>query len=82
MWLAGRLPCWLPGGTGLRNRLVGTSLILTPELESEGFRRPIGELDQVFLGVACGSMVCTTVPSLRWRRAVPVWHQVRFCWKV
>ena len=67
----------LPGGPRLWNRLVGPGLIFAPDLQPTRFAQAVGALDQFFLGVAWGSVVSTTVPSRRLRRAVPVGHQVR-----
>lgn len=78
--LASRLPLSPPGGAGLGDRLIGSGLVLTPNLQTQGLPQPIGAFDQVFLGVASGSTTVRTVPSLRLRWAVPVAHQVRFCW--
>jgi hypothetical protein len=72
----------LPGGAGLGDGLIGPSLVLAPNLEPQHFAQPVRAFNQVFLGVASGSVTVRTVPSLRFRWAVPVAHQVRFCWKV
>src|SRR5215210_450577 len=71
--VAGRLP----GRPGLRDRLIGADLILTPQPKAQPFGRTVSTLNHVFLGVASGSMTVVTVPSFRLRWAVPVWHQVR-----
>lgn len=76
MRLAGRLFFGLPTGAGLRNRLVGTRFVLTPDLQPERLTQRVGLLNQFFFVSASGSTTVTT-PSLRLRWAVPVGHQVR-----
>lgn len=76
MILALRLALWLPRRTGMGTRLVRTRLILTPDRNPAGFRRPIDPVDQRFFSSAAGSVTITT-PLLRTRRAVPVGHHVR-----
>jgi hypothetical protein len=49
MGLALRLALGLPGLTGLRNRLVRTSLILTPQWDAHPFSDVIGQIDQPLL---------------------------------
>src|SRR5262249_61011988 len=78
----GGLPGWLPGCDRMRDRLIGSGLILAPDLQSERFTDPVRALDQLFLGAASGSLTDTTVPSRRVRVAVPVWHHVRSFWQV
>src|SRR5439155_17506958 len=73
----GRVADRLPGGTGLRDGLVGAGLVLGPELQPERLGGAVGPLDQLFLGAACGSTVVTTAPPRRLRLAVPVLHQLR-----
>src|SRR5262249_59147471 len=82
MGLARRIAAQLPRGPGLGDRLVGPGLILAPQLQPARLRDPVGAVDYLCLGVASGSWTATTVPSRRRRRAVPVWHQARFCCQV
>jgi hypothetical protein len=77
-----RLPRRLPGGARLGNGLIGAGFVLAPQLQPERCAETIGTVDQLFLGVASGSVVVTTDPSFRLRRAVPVWHQLRLRWYV
>lgn len=77
--LSCRLTFRLPGGAWLGERLVGAGFIFTPHLQPERFPQAIGAVDQLFFGVASGSVI-GTMPRFRRRRAVPVEHQVRFCW--
>lgn len=74
---ASRPPGGLPRYAGTRNGLIGSGLILAPDWQSQRFTEAVGPLDQLFLGVASGSVMVTTVPFRRFRVAVPVWHQVR-----
>jgi hypothetical protein len=76
MGLAGRFPRSLPRGPGLRNRLVGSGLILTPYRYPRGLRFPVRLLDTPLFSSVWGSTTVTT-PALRFRWAVPVGHQVR-----
>src|ERR671911_1487499 len=63
----------------MRHGLKGTSLVLTPDRESQLRAACVGLLDQLFLTAASGALTHTT-PCLRLRSATPVSHQVRlFC---
>ena len=70
----------LPGLTGLRNRLIRTSLVLAPQRDAHLFGDVIGQVDQPLFFSVSGSTTVTT-PDLRLRWAVPVGHQVRVRWK-
>ena len=72
-----RLPFWLPTGAGLRHRLERARFILAPDFQAELRAQRVGVLDQLFLGSVSGS-VTGTMPALRLRSTVPVWHHVRF----
>ena len=76
-----RLPFRLPTGAWLRHRLERTGLVLAPGFQAQLLAQRVGVLDQLFLGWVSGS-VTGMRPALRLRRTVPVWHQVRFSWKV
>jgi hypothetical protein len=77
--LALRVALRFPGLTGLRNRLVRASLILTPQWDAHPFGDVIGQIDQPLFCSVFGSTTLTT-PDLRLRCAVPVGHQVRERW--
>ena len=62
----------LPGWAWLRDGLERTRLILGPHLQSQLLSDAVRSFDHLFLGVASGSVVRTTDPSLRLRNAVPV----------
>ena len=74
-WVAFRLPT----RTGLRYRLERPCFVLAPEIQAKLLAQRVGVLNQLFLGVLSGS-VTATMPALRLRKTVPVWHQVRFSW--
>ena len=65
-----------PSRAGMRHRLEWPGLVGAPDRQTELLAETVGVLDQLFLGVASGSVI-TTAPDLRRRRAVPVGHQVR-----
>jgi hypothetical protein len=67
----------LPGWAGLRDRLERARFILGRHLQTQVLADAVRPLDHLFLGVASGSVVRTTDPSFRLRKAEPVWHQVR-----
>ncbi len=74
-WLAFRLPTF----TWIGNRLIRPRFIFNPHRQSHFFSLSIGCLDQLFLGVASGSLTITT-PRFRFRTTCPVSHQLRdFC---
>ena len=76
MGLALRVALGPPGVTGLRNGLIRTGLILTPQRDAHAFGYAIGQFDQPLFLSVLGSTTVTT-PDFRLRWAVPVGHQVR-----
>ena len=74
--LAARLALRLPVVAGIGFRLKGPRLILAPHRQTQPLPLGVGLLNQLFLGAASGSTTVTT-PVWRWRRTVPVAHQVR-----
>jgi hypothetical protein len=79
MRLAYRMALWLPAFTWIRNRLIRSRLIFNPHRQSHFLSETISCLDQLFLGVASGSLTITT-PRFRLRTTCPVSHQLRdFC---
>lgn len=73
MGIADRLPCRVPVGAGIGNRLIGASLVFGVYRQHIlGIRR----LNQVFFATASGSTT-VTVPLFRLRTAVPISHQLR-----
>ncbi len=55
-----RLAFWLPGGARLREALVGTTLVLTPQLQTKLLGRHIGPLNHRFF--AEGKWLCHFLP--------------------
>jgi len=79
MRLTQRLALRLPGGAGLRDRLVGPGLILAPQRNTGRFCDAVGQIDQPLFCSVFGSVTVTT-PALRLRGAVPVGPHVRVRW--
>ena len=73
MRIAGRAGRRVPACSGLRDRLVGTSLVLGPGRQ---VGLDVRLLDQPLFTVASGSWTSTS-PDLRRRFATPVWHHDR-----
>ena len=77
MRLLCRIPFRLPTRARLGHRLERTCFVLAPDIQTQLHAQRISVLNQLFLGWVSGS-VTETVPALRLRKTVPVWHQVRF----
>jgi hypothetical protein len=79
MVLSNWLSFGLPGWPSLGNGLIGPCFIFTPDLQSQPFSLQVRSLNDRFFSCVKGSWLCSTVPSLRLRKVVPVLHQVRLC---
>lgn len=75
--LRGGLAFWRPPMPGMRQRLEGTGLVLTPDLQAQGRTEGIRPLDQPLFTSASGSFTMA-MPLLRLRATTPVSHQVLF----
>src|SRR2546421_11291534 len=68
MWLSGWMAFRLPGGSGLRDGLVGSSFIFVELHDPGSLCLLVGQLDYSFFSGVSGSYT-VTVPLLRLRRA-------------
>jgi hypothetical protein len=71
----------LPGGTRLRDGLGGAGFIFIELPDPSRFCSLARELTPSFFSNVSRSET-NTVPLVRVRRAEPVRHQVRVCWKL
>src|SRR5664279_42297 len=79
MWMFDRMVFGLSTLSHIGLRLIWSSFILHPNLQSHFLSQSIRFFDQFFLGAVSGSVIVTT-PRFRFRATSPVSHQLRdFC---